>query len=104
MTSSKVELALSGAKTEGKTEWEPPYSLYGDSGEENLTGEDLPAGSYDLTATAYKDANGDVLGTLKVSFSVAYADPAEEQPPAQNTLATGAPTMPSTASHGWARR
>ena len=28
----KVVLALSGAKTEGKTEWEPPYSLYGDSG------------------------------------------------------------------------
>ena len=95
----KVELALSRAKTEGKTEWEPPYSLYGDSGEENLTGEDLPAGSYDLTATAYKN-NGDVMGTLKVSFSVAYADPAEEQPPAQNTLATGAPTIDGIARVG----
>ena len=95
----KVELALSGAKTEGKTEWEPPYSLYGDSGEENLTGEDLPAGSYDLKATAYKQ-NGDVLGTLKVSFSVAYAAPAEEQPPSQNTLATGAPTIDGIARVG----
>ena len=95
----KVELALSRAKTEGKTEWEPPYSLYGDSGEDNLTGEDLPAGSYDLTATAYKN-NGDVMGTLKVSFSVAYADPAEEQPPAQNTLATGAPTITGIARVG----
>ena len=95
----KVELALSRAKTEGKTEWEPPYSLYGDSGEENLTGEDLPAGSYDLTATAYKQ-NGDVLGTLKVSFSVAYAAPAEEEPPAQNTLATGAPTIDGIARVG----
>ena len=95
----KVELALSGAKTEGKTEWEPPYSLYGDSGGENLTGEDLPAGSYDLTATAY-DANNDEMGTLKVSFSVAYADPAEEQQPAQNTLATGAPTIDGFARVG----
>ena len=95
----KVVLALSGAKTEGKTEWEPPYSLYGDSGAENLTGEDLPAGSYDLTATAYKN-NGDVLGTLKVSFSVAYAAPAEEQQPTQNTLATGAPTIDGIARVG----
>ena len=95
----KVELALSGAKTEGKTEWEPPYSLYGDSGEENLTGEDLPAGSYDLKATAY-DANNDEMGTLKVSFSVAYANPAEEQQPAQNTLATGAPTIDGVARVG----
>ena len=95
----KVVLVLSGAKTGGKTEWEPPYSLYGDNGEENLTGEDLPAGSYDLKATAYKN-NGDVLGTLKVSFSVAYAAPAEEQPPAQNTSATGVPTIAGTIQVG----
>ena len=76
-----------------------PYSLYGDSGEDNLNGEDLPAGSYDLKATAYKQ-NGDVLGTLKVSFSVAYAAPAEEQPPAQNTLATGAPAIDGIARVG----
>ena len=91
----KVELALSGAKTEDKTEWEPPYSLYGDSGEENLTGEDLPAGSYDLTATAY-DTNGDVLGTLTVSFSVA----AQEQTAVPNTEATGAPTIDGAARVG----
>ena len=82
-----------------RPEWEPPYSLYGDSGAENLTGEDLPAGSYDLKATAYRK-NGDELGTLKVSFTVAYADPAEEQPPAQNTLATGAPTIDGIARVG----
>ena len=84
----KVELALSGAKTEGKTEWEPPYSLYGDSGEENLTGEALPAGSYDLKSTAY-DTNGDVLGTLTVSFTVA----AQEQTAVPNNDPTGAPAI-----------
>ena len=46
----KVVLALSGRKDVNKPEWKPPTPLYGDSGEENLTGEDLPAGSYDLTA------------------------------------------------------
>ena len=98
----KVELALSGAKTESKTEWEAPYSLYGDDGEDNLKGEDLPAGSYDLTATAYKN-NGDVLGTLQVSFEVGYSAPAQQQtepPPAQNTLATGAPTITGNARVG----
>ena len=40
------------------------------------------------------------MGTLKVSFSVAYADPAEEQPPAQNTLASGAPTIDGIARVG----
>ena len=41
-----------------------------------------------------------MLGTLKVSFSVAYAAPAEEQPPAQNTSATGAPTIDGTEQVG----
>ena len=95
----KVELALSGAKTEGKEEWVFPYSLYGDDGEHKLKGENLPAGAYDLRATAYDD-DGDVLGTLKVSFSVAYAAPAEEQPPTQNTNATGAPTISGAARVG----
>ena len=95
----KVVLALSGAKDVSRPEKHSPYSLYGDSGEENLTGEDLPAGSYHLKATAYKN-NGDVLGTLKVSFSVAYAAPAEEQQPAQNTLATGAPAIDGFARVG----
>ena len=95
----KVVLALSGAKDVSRPEKHSPYSLYGDSGADNLTGEGLPAGSYDLKATAYKQ-NGDVLGTLKVSFSVAYAAPAEEQQPARNTLATGAPTIDGTARVG----
>ena len=95
----KVVLALSGAKDVSRPEKYSPYSLYGDSGADNLTGEDLPAGSYDLKATAY-DANNDEMGTLKVSFSVAYADLAEEQPPAQNTSATGAPTISGKAQVG----
>ena len=84
----KVVLELSGAKDEGKTEWEPPYSLYGDSGEDNLTGEDLPVGSYTLAATAHR-ANGDVLGTLTISFTVA----AKEQTAVPNNEPTGAPTI-----------
>ena len=95
----KVVLALSGGKTEGKTEWEAPYSLYGDDGQDNLGGGDLPAGGYKLKATAYR-ANGDVLGTLQVSFEVAYAALAGEATPAQNTLATGAPTIDGTAQVG----
>ena len=97
----KVELALSGTKTEGKTEGVFPYSLYGDEGEGNLTGEDLPVGGYQLTATAY-DEDGDVLGTLTVSFTVAeYQPPVEEQQTAQaNNHATGAPTISGTAQVG----
>ena len=95
----KVELALSGAKDVSRPEKHSPYSLYGDDGEDNLTGEDLPAGSYDLKATAY-DANNDEMGTLKVSFTVAYAAQAEEQQPAQNTLATGAPAIDGIARVG----
>ena len=95
----KVELALSGAKTEGKEEWKSPYSLYGDDGEDNLTGEDLPAGAYDLTATAYKQ-DGDVLGTLKVSFTVAEYQPAQQQTVVPNTSATGVPTISGTVRVG----
>ena len=91
----KVVLALSGAKTEGKEEWQSPYSLYGDEGEENLTGEDLPAGSYTLTATAY-DENGDVLGTLTVSFTVEAQQPTV----VPNTSATGVPTISGTVQVG----
>ena len=40
------------------------------------------------------------MGTLKVSFSVAYAAQAEEQQPAQNTLATGAPAIDGIARVG----
>ena len=96
----KVELALSGAKTEGKTEWQSPYSLYGDGGEGNLTGEDLPAGAYEMRATAYDD-DGDVLGTLKVSFTVTAGQPAQQQPTVvPNTSATGVPTISGTAQVG----
>ena len=91
----KVVLALSGAKDVNKTEWEPPYSLYGDSGADNLDGGNLPVGSYSLTATAHR-ANGDVLGTLTVSFTVA----AQEQTAVPNTEATGAPTIDGIARVG----
>ena len=90
----KVALALSGRKDVNKPEWEAPYSLYGDDGQDNLKGESLPAGGYELKATVYR-ANGDVLGTLQVSFEVAYAALAQQQtepPPAPNSRATGAPT------------
>ena len=95
----KVELALSGAKTKGKEEWQSPYSLYGDEGEENLTGEDLPAGSYDLKATAYKK-DGEVLGTLKVSFTVTAGQPAQQPTVVPNTSATGVPTISGTVQVG----
>ena len=95
----KVELALSGAKTEGKEEWVPPYSLYGDEGEGNLEGENLPAGAYELKATAYDD-DGDVLGTLKVSFTVTAGQPAQQPTVVPNTSATGVPTISGTAQVG----
>ena len=95
----KVELDLTGAKTEGKEEWVPPYSLYGDEGEGNLTGENLPAGAYELKATAYDD-DGDVLGTLKVSFTVTAGQPAQQPTVVPNTSATGQPTISGTVQVG----
>ena len=95
----KVELALSGAKTEGKEEWVPPYSLYGDEGEGNLEGENLPAGAYELKATAY-DEDGDVLGTLKVSFTVTAGQPTQQPTVVPNTSATGVPTISGTVQLG----
>ena len=89
----KVKLVLSGAKSEDRDEGVAPYSLYGDSGENNLTGESLPVGSYTLTATAYDD-NDDVLGTLTVSFTV------EEQTAVPNAPATGAPAIVGIARVG----
>ena len=91
----KVVLALSGAKDVSRPEKRSPYSLYGDSGGDNLTGENLPVGSYTLTAKAY-DTNGDVLGTLTVSFTVA----AQEQTARSNTEATGAPAIDGIARVG----
>ena len=85
-TIGSMSLHLTGAKTHDQTENIAPYSLYGDSGG-NLSGESLPVGEYTLTATAYSEARlgGNVLGTLKVSFSV--TETATQQP---NTPATGA--------------
>ena len=95
----KVELDLSGAKTRNKEEGVFPYSLYGDEGEGNLTGENLPAGAYELKATAYKQ-DGDVLGTLKVSFTVTAGQPAQQPTVVPNTSATGVPTISGTAQVG----
>ena len=92
----KVVLALSGAKNVNKPEWEPPYSLYGDSGAGNLDGGNLPVGSYDLTATASKK-NGDVLGTLKVSFTV---EAQEQNVEPENNAPTGSPVIVGAAQVG----
>ena len=95
-TIGSMSLYLTGAKTHDQTENITPYSLYGDSGG-NLSGESLPVGEYTLTATAYSEARlgGDLLGTLKVSFSV--TETATQQP---NTPATGAPAISGTAQVG----
>ena len=81
-----VYLALTGAKSESRTEGVAPYSLYGDGGANDLTGGTLPVGSYNLEATAYSQKNkgGDELGTLSVSFTVteAAATPVVEADPA----------------------
>ena len=95
----KVELDLTGAKTRNKEEGVFPYSLYGDEGEGNLTGENLPAGAYELKATAYDD-DGDVLGTLKVSFTVTAGQPAQQPTVVPNTSATGVPTISGTVQVG----
>ena len=93
-TIGSMRLQLTGAKTHDQTENIAPYSLYGDSGG-NLSGESLPVGEYTLTATAYSEARlgGNVLGTLKVSFSVT----ATQQ---TNTPATGLPIISGTARVG----
>ena len=95
----KVELDLTGAKTRNKEEGVFPYSLYGDEGEGNLTGENLPAGAYELKATAYKE-DGDALGTLKVSFTVTAGQPAQQPAVVPNTSATGVPTISGTVRVG----
>ena len=67
-----VRIELSGAKTAANTDDAAPYSLYGD-GAGRINGASLPPGSYALTATAYANSGGqgDELGTLTVSFTVA---------------------------------
>ena len=87
-----VRLELTGGKSVDQTEGIAPYSLYGDNGESNLHGEDLPVGSYTLTATAYSEGSlgGEELGILTVSFTVAKA----------NSPATGSPTISGTQQVG----
>ena len=63
-----MELDLNGPKDVYRSEGITPYSLYGDSGENYLKGENLPVGRYTLKATARKK-NDDVLGILVVSFT-----------------------------------
>ena len=95
-TIGSMRLQLTGEKTHAQTENITPYSLYGDSGGD-LSGESLPVGEYTLTATAYSEARlgGNVLGTLKVSFSV--TETATQQ---TNTPATGLPTISGMAQVG----
>ena len=68
-----VRLQLTGTSSQSRTENVAPYSLHGDAGANALTGKPLPAGSYNLLATAYSErtAAGNRLGSLSVSFTVA---------------------------------
>ena len=93
-----VRLELTGAKDVDKTENLAPYSLYGDS-DGNLNGQALPTGQYTLKTTAYAEPRleGAVLGTLEVSFTVTETSAEEE---AQNSPATGAPTISGDAYVG----
>ena len=67
-----VTLSLSGPKSVSpRVEGVAPWSLYGDD-MQHPHGEDLPAGSYTLSATAHSGPRGagTVLGTLSVRFTV----------------------------------
>ena len=74
-TAGSVVLELTGAKTVSRIEdsqFNAPYSLYGDRGRYRLNGEPLPAGEYTLKATAFSEPNGEgaLMQTLEVSFTV----------------------------------
>ena len=67
-----VTLSLSGPKSVSpRVEGVAPWSLYGDD-MQHPYGQDLPAGSYTLSATAHSGPKGAgaVLGTLSVRFTV----------------------------------
>ncbi len=68
-----VTLSLSGSNksVSPRVESVEPWSLYGDDLQDPY-GEDLPAGSYTLSATAHSEIKGAgaVLGTLSVRFTV----------------------------------
>ena len=92
---------MTGPRDVSRTDNSDPYSLYGD-GEDGLTGEPLPTGSYDLQTTAYseEDSGGDVLGTLAISFEVTGIVAQGQQDSPQNHAATGQPTISGTAQVG----
>ena len=77
-TVGSVSLSLvQGTDVRERTENWAPYSLYGDEGHDDLDGDSLPAGNWQLTATAYAltKLQGDVLGSLTISFSVLAPPP-----------------------------
>ena len=74
----ELTLESTGEKKVDRTDDAAPYSLYGDEGEDALHGESLPVGSYTLKATAYTE-DGETLGSLEISFTVALAPPGKPQ-------------------------
>ena len=74
----ELTLESTGEQRVDRTDDAAPYSLYGDEGEEALHGESLPVGSYTLKATAYTE-DGEILGSLEISFTVALAKPGRPQ-------------------------
>ena len=74
----ELTLESTGEKKVDRTDDAAPYSLYGDEGEDALHGESLPVGSYTLKATAYTE-DGEILGSLEISFTVALAKPGKPQ-------------------------
>ena len=74
----ELTLESTGEKQVERTDDAAPYSLYGDEGEDALHGESLPVGSYTLKATAYTE-DGETLGSLEISFTVALAKPGKPQ-------------------------
>ena len=74
----ELTLESTGEQRADRTDDAAPYSLYGDEGEDALHGESLPVGSYTLKATAYT-GDGETLGSLEISFTVALAKPGKPQ-------------------------
>ena len=103
VTIGGVKLELTGPKDVSRTANSAPYSLYGD-GEDGLTGEPLPTGSYDLQTTAYseEDSGGDVLGTLAISFEVTGIVAQGQQDSRRTTRRRASP--PSAGRPRWERR
>ena len=81
-----------------KVALELSYSEHADDADDDLRGGNLPAGSYDLRATVSGE-DGEVLGTFKISFTVAEGTPAGDVS-AENNAPTGAPTISGTAQVG----